>query len=204
MIEMRIYGLTLDAQSKSPVVILRDMDNDVMLPIWVGPMEAMAISLVLNKERLPRPLTHDLFLLTLRGLKANLRRVEIIDYKDGVYYAALVIYGQEGRIRVDCRPSDAIALAVRMGAPIMVAAHVLQLAEQAQEQGEPLPQRDNIPPQPDAATDLVRRASARKEADLISGMLLRYGSLPPATPQEADARYQELLRSLDPVSRNKM
>ena len=109
MVEMRIYGLTLDAQSKSPVVILRDMDNDVMLPIWVGPMEAMAISLVLNKEHLPRPLTHDLFLLTLRGLKAKLRRVEIIDYKDGVYYAALVIYGQDGRIRVDCRPSDAIA-----------------------------------------------------------------------------------------------
>lgn len=83
-------------------------------------MEAMAISLVLNNESLPRPLTHDLFLMTLKAFKAELRRVEINDLREGTFYAVLVLSGPEGRTRVDCRPSDAIALAMRAGAPILV------------------------------------------------------------------------------------
>ena len=81
-------------------------------------MEAMAVSLVLNKENLPRPLTHDLLLMTLRALKASLTRVEITDLKDGVFFALLVLQGPDGRVRVDCRPSDAIALAMRAEAPV--------------------------------------------------------------------------------------
>ena len=104
---MRVFGLTIDPQTKTPIVILREMDGDVVLPIWVGAMEAMAVSLVLNNERLPRPLTHDLLLMSISALKAELVNVEITDLKDGVYYALLVLRGPEGRVRVDCRPSDA-------------------------------------------------------------------------------------------------
>ncbi|MBO5491574.1 MAG: bifunctional nuclease family protein [Desulfovibrio sp.] len=204
MVEMRVYGLTIDAQSKTPLVVLREADGDATLPVWVGAMEAMAISLVLNNEQLPRPLTHDLFLMTLRALKAELRHVEIIAFRGGVYYAVLAVHGPEGRVRVDCRPSDAIALAVRTGAPIMVDEEVLRLAAQAREEADPAARKEAVPPEPDAATNMVRRAGARREADLLGGALLRHGTLPPASPQQAEARYREMLRSLDPVSRRKM
>ena len=179
MVEMRVFGLTIDPQTKTPIVILREMDGDVVLPIWVGAMEAMAVSLVLNNERLPRPLTHDLLLMSISALKAELVNVEITDLKDGVYYALLVLRGPEGRVRVDCRPSDAIALALRAGASILV--------------------------QPaDAATDMVRKAGARKEVDMLNGLLSRHGSLPGEDDTTEDQKFRDLLRSLDPVSRRKM
>ena len=112
MVEMNVFGLTIDPQTKTPIVMLREVDGETILPVWVGAMEAMAVSLVLNKENLPRPLTHDLLLMTLRALKASLTRVEITDLKDGVFFALLVLQGPDGRVRVDCRPSDAIALAM--------------------------------------------------------------------------------------------
>lgn len=200
MVEMRVFGLTIDPQTKTPIVILREMDGDVVLPIWVGAMEAMAVSLVLNNERLPRPLTHDLLLMSISALKAELVNVEITDLKDGVYYALLVLRGPEGRVRVDCRPSDAIALAVRAQAPIMVAEDVLRRAASWEDRR----QSPHVEaPVPDAATDMLRQAGARKDADHLGGRLLREGSLPPE--EEADAeRFSEMLRSLEPASRRKM
>lgn len=117
MVEMHVFGLTLDPESKSPIVVLRELDGETVLPVWVGAVEAMAVSLALNNENLPRPLTHDLMLLTLRALKAKLLRAEISDLREGVFYAMLLLESREGRVRVDCRPSDAIALAVRAQAP---------------------------------------------------------------------------------------
>ncbi|WP_300909559.1 bifunctional nuclease domain-containing protein, partial [uncultured Desulfovibrio sp.] len=76
MVEMRVFGLTIDPQTKNPMVILKETDGEVVLPIWLGAMEAMAISLVLNNERLPRPLTHDLLLMSLNALRAALLHVE--------------------------------------------------------------------------------------------------------------------------------
>ena len=118
MVEMRVFGLTIDPQTKTPIVILREMDGDVVLPIWVGAMEAMAVSLVLNNERL----------------------------------------------------------------------------------------REESPPvQPaDAATDMVRKAGARKEVDMLNGLLSRHGSLPGEDDTTEDQKFRDLLRSLDPVSRRKM
>ena len=200
MVEMRVFGLTIDPQTKTPIVILREMDGDVVLPIWVGAMEAMAVSLVLNNERLPRPLTHDLLLMSISALKAELVNVEITDLKDGVYYALLVLRGPEGRVRVDCRPSDAIALALRAGASILVNPDVLRRSAEAQSKAE-----ERLPVQPaDAATDMVRKAGARKEVDMLNGLLSRHGSLPGEDDTTEDQKFRDLLRSLDPVSHRKM
>jgi len=204
MVEMRVFGLTIDPQSKTPIVVLREAGGDAVLPVWVGAMEAMAISLVLNNESLPRPLTHDLLLMTLKAFKAELRRVEINDLREGTYYAVLVLSGAEGRTRVDCRPSDAIALAMRAGAPILVEEEVLRLAAAEQKKAEDAATSEISSPVPDAATDMVRRAGARREADMLGGELLRHGELPQPISMKEENRYSEMLRSLDPISRRKM
>ena len=204
MVEMRVFGLTTDPQSKTPIVVLREASGDAVLPVWVGAMEAMAISLVLNNENLPRPLTHDLFLMTLKAFKAELRRVEINDLREGTFYAVLVLSGPEGRTRVDCRPSDAIALAMRAGAPILVEEEVLRLSAEEQQRAEQSTAVEVTTPIPDAATDMVRRVGAQKEADMLGGALLRHGELPPSLSADEETRYREMLRSLDPISRRKM
>ena len=204
MVEMRVFGLTIDPQSKTPIVVLREASGDAVLPVWVGAMEAMAISLVLNNESLPRPLTHDLFLMTLKAFKAELRRVEINDLREGTFYAVLVLSGPEGRTRVDCRPSDAIALAMRAGAPILVEEEVLRLSAEEQQRAEQSTAVEVTTPIPDAATDMVRRVGAQKEADMLGGALLRHGELPPSLSADEETRYREMLRSLDPASRRKM
>ena len=204
MVEMRVFGLTIDPQSKTPIVVLREASGDAELPVWVGAMEAMAISLVLNNENLPRPLTHDLFLMTLKAFKAELRRVEINDLREGTFYAVLVLSGPEGRTRVDCRPSDAIALAMRAGAPILVEEEVLRLSAEEQQRAEQSTAVEVTTPIPDAATDMVRRVGAQKEADMLGGALLRHGELPPSLSADEETRYREMLRSLDPISRRKM
>lgn len=204
MVEMRVFGLTIDPQSKTPIVVLREVSGEGVLPVWVGAMEAMAISLVLNNENLPRPLTHDLMLMALKALKAEVRRVEINDLREGTYYAVLVLYGPDGRLRVDCRPSDAIALAMRSGAPILVEEEVLRLSTEAQEKAEKNMSMEVSTPVPDAATDMVRKAGARKEAEMLGGALLRNGELPPSLSADEESRYREMLRSLDPASRRKM
>ncbi len=201
---MNVFGLTIDPQTKTPIVILREVDGETVLPVWVGAMEAMAVSLVLNKESLPRPLTHDLLLMTLRALKASLARVEITDLKEGVFFALLVLNGPEGRVRVDCRPSDAIALAMRAEAPIMVNEDVLRRAAEAQEKAEQRLHEEVLSPVPDAATDMVRKAGARKEADILHSQLLRGTTLPDNIDPEEDRRFREMLRSLEPISRRKM
>ncbi|ATD81216.1 MULTISPECIES: bifunctional nuclease family protein [Desulfovibrio] len=204
MVEMRVFGLTIDPQTKTPIVILREMEGEIVLPVWVGAMEAMAVSLVLNKENLPRPLTHDLLLMALRALKAGLVKVEITDLKDGVFFALLVLQGPGGRVRVDCRPSDAIALAMRAEAPIMVNEDVLRRAAEAQEKAEQRLHEEVLSPVPDAATDMVRKAGARKEADMLHSRLLHGTVLSDDIDPEEERRFREMLRSLEPISRRKM
>ena len=201
---MRVFGLTIDPQTKTPIVILREMEGETVLPVWVGAMEAMAVSLVLNKENLPRPLTHDLLLMALRALKAGLVKVEITDLKDGVFFALLVLQGPGRRVRGDCRPSDAIALAMRAEAPIMVNEDVLRRAAEAQEKAEQRLHEEVLSPVPDAATDMVRKAGARKEADMLHSRLLHGTVLSDDIDPEEERRFREMLRSLEPISRRKM
>ena len=129
MVEMKILGLAVDEKAQSPVIILKDEARDLALPIWVGPVEAMAISLAINAVETPRPMTHDLLGRVVAALSATLAAVEVVSLREGTFYAELVLRraqaGAPEVLRVDCRPSDAIALAARLNVPIFVAESVL-------------------------------------------------------------------------------
>lgn len=128
-VELQLRGLIVDPTSESPVIVLRQVDGALLLPIWIGAFEANAIALAVEGVKVPRPLTHDLLRTTIERLGATLRRVEIHDLAEGTFYARLVLGGESGEgIEVDARPSDAIALALRVGAPIWAAAPVLAAA----------------------------------------------------------------------------
>jgi bifunctional DNase/RNase len=129
MVEMRIQGLMIDPITNMPIVVLRDPQSDAKLPIWVGVFEANAIALELEKVRTPRPMTHDLMRETILKLGARLARVSIGDLQDNTFYAALHLESAGGVCEVDARPSDAIALALRCGAPIWVAEKVIEDAQ---------------------------------------------------------------------------
>jgi bifunctional DNase/RNase len=128
LIEMHIKGLMLDPVTNVPIVVLKDGDNQRVLPIWVGPVEANAIALQIENVSPPRPMSHDLFLRTLTALGGSLSRVVISDLRGSTYYAYLDIERSGERVLVDTRPSDALALALRAGAPVFVTPSVLDQA----------------------------------------------------------------------------
>lgn len=118
--EMRVVGITIDPVTQSPIVILRDKENKNTLPIWIGILEANAIAVGLENVKLPRPMTHDLFKSVIDQAGLRLLRIEVTDIKENTYYAALHLAADGKEFVVDSRPSDAIAIALRTGAPIMV------------------------------------------------------------------------------------
>ncbi len=124
MVAVQVFGLALDEDSQVPILILKSED-DTMFPIWIGAMEAMAISMALNNLTPPRPMTHDLLLSVVDKLGATVLAVEIISVVEGTYYAELVLMQGERQMRIDCRPSDGVALALRAKAGIFVAPEVL-------------------------------------------------------------------------------
>lgn len=126
--EMQVIGITMDPVSQSPIIILRDKENRNTLPIWIGVLEANAIAIGLEHLQLPRPMTHDLIRNLLVQIGVRLLRVEVTDIRDNTYYAALHIKVGGKPITVDSRPSDAIAIAIRMDVPIMVREDVLEKA----------------------------------------------------------------------------
>lgn len=123
--EVTVAGVTVDPMTKSPIVVLRDPETGSVVPIWIGLLEANAIALALEGTELPRPMTHDLMksILLVTGMK--LRSVEIADIRESTYFALLYLEGNGESVRVDARPSDAIALALRCGARILVSESVL-------------------------------------------------------------------------------
>jgi hypothetical protein len=128
MLEMKVRGLTLDPLSNMALVILRDLEGTKALPIWVGIPEANAIALEIEQVPTPRPMTHDLIKNILEGINATVTRVVVNDLKDSTFYATifLSLHGQE--FRIDSRPSDAIAVALRVKAPIYVTLDVIERA----------------------------------------------------------------------------
>ncbi|HZA78132.1 MAG TPA: bifunctional nuclease family protein [Acidimicrobiales bacterium] len=124
-----LIGLSLEAGSGAPVVLLREHDVPRrVLPIFVGPTEATAIALALGDRLPPRPLTHDLLATLVETLHAHVERVEVTELRDGTLFAELAVSGPTGERRLDSRPSDAIALAVRVDAPLFVSGLVLDEA----------------------------------------------------------------------------
>jgi hypothetical protein len=125
-VEMKIRGLMMDPMTNMPIVVLKDLSGDSVLPIWVGIYEANAIALEIEKVTTPRPMTHDLIKVLLMGLDTSIKKVVVSELKDDTFYA-LIWLEREGRlISVDSRPSDALALALRHDCPIYVDDRVLQ------------------------------------------------------------------------------
>jgi uncharacterized protein len=114
MIEVKVQSLGLDQASQTPVVILQEVDGERMLPIWIGPAEASAIAMELAGMKFGRPLTHDLAAALVRGLGGTLKRVVITRVHDNTYFAEMVIQRGDEVISVDARPSDSIAIALRL------------------------------------------------------------------------------------------
>lgn len=128
MIEMSFSGLRTCQVDRQPVMLLRQKEGDYYLPIVIGPYEAQAISLGWQKVSTPRPMSHDLIRNMLTHLSAHVTSVYINDFKDGIFYARLIIDADGRHAEVDSRPSDAVALAVRMGVPILVEEWIIDTA----------------------------------------------------------------------------
>ena len=130
-VEMKIRGLMMDPVTNMPIVILKDVGGSTVLPIWVGVYEANAIALEIEKVSTPRPMTHDLIKSLLLGLNTNLRKVVVSDLKDDTFYAVIWLDRDGELITVDSRPSDALALALRLDCPIYVEETVLKSSKLA-------------------------------------------------------------------------
>jgi bifunctional DNase/RNase len=130
-VEMKIRGLMMDPVTNLPIVILKDMSGNSVLPIWVGVYEANAIALEIEKVATPRPMTHDLIKNLLMGLNTSVQKVVVSELKEETYYA-LIWLEQNGQIiSIDSRPSDALALALRLDCPIYVEETVLKTSKAA-------------------------------------------------------------------------
>ncbi|MBZ5646762.1 MAG: bifunctional nuclease family protein [Acidobacteriia bacterium] len=130
-VEMKIRGLMMDPVTNMPIVILKDVSGDAVLPIWVGIYEANAIALEIEKVTTPRPMTHDLIKNLLTGLEARVHKVVVNDLREDTFFAVIWME-QDGKvISVDSRPSDALALALRLDCPIFVEDQVLKTSKLA-------------------------------------------------------------------------
>ncbi|RMF45816.1 MAG: bifunctional nuclease family protein [Anaerolineae bacterium] len=171
MVKVTIDSIRVSLMSQQRIIILREENSDRYLPIWIGIFEAEAIAIALQEVEVSRPLTHDLLRNVLRRLGAQVLRVEVVALQDDTYYGNIVLDVQGERVEIDSRPSDALALAVRVNAPIYVARAVLDAAGI-------VPEEDiNVPPKPAAAP-----------------------APPPPPPEESEERlsiFEDFLEKLD-------
>jgi uncharacterized protein len=130
-VEMKIRGLMMDPVTNMPIVILRDTEGNQILPIWVGIYEANAIALEIEKVSTPRPMTHDLIKNLLLGLSTGVQKVVVSELKDDTFFAVIWLEKDGQIISVDSRPSDALALALRLDCPIFVDDAVLKSSKSA-------------------------------------------------------------------------
>jgi bifunctional DNase/RNase len=129
LIEMSIKGLMVDPITNMPIVLLKDKQGERVLPIWVGIFEANAIALQIENIATPRPMTHDLLRNVIRDLDGTVERVVVCDLKENTFYAVIYMRVRGETIAIDARPSDAIALALRTRAPILVEEAVIDSAK---------------------------------------------------------------------------
>jgi len=127
-IEMKIKGLVVDPISKMPIVVLEDINSERILPIWIGAFEANAIALKIENIATPRPMTHDLLKNVLDKINITIEKIMVNDVKDNTFYALIHCRYNDQVFTIDSRPSDAIALALRMDAPIFVKDEVVRKA----------------------------------------------------------------------------
>jgi bifunctional DNase/RNase len=159
VVEARVNGLILEHKTQQNVVILRETGGERILPIWIGPGEAQAIRRILAGEPFPRPLTHDLLVLIVEGLKAKVSRVVISDLRENTFYATVLVQRDGEVLSIDARPSDSIAVALRAKAPIFVNEELLQEPPRRDEEGggeEPPEEPPREPTEEEKAEQLRR------------------------------------------------
>jgi bifunctional DNase/RNase len=127
-IEMALKGLMVDPITNMPIFVLREVEGQRILPIWVGVFEANAIALQIENVQTPRPMTHDLLKSVIDQLDGRVERIVVCELRENTFYATLHVVSPKGQLSVDSRPSDAIALALRTGARIFVEEAVIQNA----------------------------------------------------------------------------
>jgi uncharacterized protein len=130
-VEMKIRGLMMDPVTNMPIVVLKDVGSDTVLPIWVGVYEANAIALEIEKVTTPRPMTHDLIKNILIGFDAHVHKIVVNELRDDTFFAVIWMERDEKVISIDSRPSDALALALRLDCPIYVDEEVLKTSKAA-------------------------------------------------------------------------
>src|SRR6204780_3811040 len=130
-VEMKIRGLMMDPVTNMPIVVLKDLNGNTILPIWVGIYEANAIALEIEKVSTPRPMTHDLIKTLLLGMDAGIRKVVVSELREDTFFALIWVERNGELISVDSRPSDALALALRLDCPIYVDDSVLKSEKSA-------------------------------------------------------------------------
>jgi len=134
---MVVGGLTLDPNTKMPIVVLKDPDNKLNLPIWIGPLEAASMATEIEGIKPQRPMTHDLLRNVMGELGASVEAIEITELRDNTYYARIELKTREGgALTIDSRPSDAISVALRTKSPIYVAKQVLESSSELHEAAE--------------------------------------------------------------------
>jgi bifunctional DNase/RNase len=138
-IEMNIKGLMVDPITNMPIIVLREVQGQRILPIWVGVFEANAIALQIENVQTPRPMTHDLLKSVIDHLGGRVERIVVCELKENTFYATLHVLSPRGQLAVDSRPSDAIALALRAKVPILVEERVFEKAERLTPKPAPSP-----------------------------------------------------------------
>ncbi|UCF83918.1 MAG: bifunctional nuclease family protein [Desulfobacteraceae bacterium] len=134
---MVISGLTVDPVTNSPIVILKEIDGDHTLPIWIGLLEATAIASEMEGIKFSRPMTHDLLKNLMEMVDVKVAKIEVSDLKNNTYYAVIHFKHGEKEMSIDARPSDAIAISLRVKAPIFVAEEVIKQSSQIELKPEP-------------------------------------------------------------------
>ena len=159
-IQMSVGGLTLDPVTKTPIVILKDTENKLNLPIWIGLLEATAMATEIEGIKMARPMTHDLLKNVLAEVGCSVESIEITELKENTYYAMVHLKLSGRDLLIDSRPSDAIALALRTKSPIYVAKAVLEASSvlQQSEEGK------------EAAVENVSNVSKEKWAEILEKM----------------------------------
>lgn len=126
LLQMKVFGLTIDPASNSPIMILKAKEGEEALPIWIGILEATAIASELENVKFTRPMTHDLLKKVIETMGAKIEKIEVCDLRDNTYYALIHLKTDKKVYTIDARPSDAIALALRAKAPIFVDESVIE------------------------------------------------------------------------------
>ena len=196
MREMIVAGISVDPESKSPIMLLQVKGESRMLPVWIGPTEAGAISVALNRVPMPRPLTHDLMLTTLRSLNVMLTAARIIAVREGTFFAEIDVLAHGVTLTIDCRPSDAVALALRAQAPIYAQEDVINAAGRDMEESDLVHSEQMLIH--DLFSGLISGEPAQNVADGVKTKTIVLSE------KESDEFLSKLLRALEPESKYKM